>query len=61
MTDLLRSFLILMTHTMKIVRMVDFFERKFERKEENDFGMLFGITGFMLGGIRFILIGIILV
>ena len=45
---------------MKIVRMVDFFERKFERKEENDFGMLFGITGFMLGGIRFILIGIIL-
>lgn len=38
---------------MKIVRMVDFFERKFERKEENDFGMLFGITGFMLGGIRF--------
>ena len=42
---------------MKIVRMVDFFERK----EENDFGMLFGITGFMLGGIRFILIGIILV
>ena len=30
---------------MKIVRMVDFFERKFERKEENDFGMLFGITG----------------
>ena len=43
---------------MKIVRMVDFFERKFER---NDFGMLFGITGFMLGGIRFILIGIILV
>ena len=44
---------------MKIVRMVDFFERKFERKEENDFGMLFGITGFMLGGIRFILIGII--
>ena len=35
---------------MKIVRMVDFFERKFERKEENDFGMLFGITGFMLGG-----------
>ena len=44
---------------MKIVRMVDFFERKFERKEENDFGMLFGITGFMLGGIR--LIGIILV
>ena len=46
---------------MKIVRMVDFFERKFERKEENDFGMLFCITGFMLGGIRFILIGIILV
>ena len=34
---------------------------KFERKEENDFGMLFGITGFMLGGIRFILIGIILI
>ena len=34
---------------MKIVRMVDFFERKFERKEENDFGMLFGITGFKIG------------
>lgn len=44
---------------MKIVRMVDFLKGK--GKEEDDFGMLFGITGFMLGGIRFILIGIILV
>ena len=61
MTDLLRSFLILMNSYDENRKMVDFFERKFERKEENDFGMLFGITGFMLGGIRFILIGIILV